>query len=76
MRAAFILAATTPPASDAAPAIFEAYRRAEAQAVQTPFLGIAAVLVVLAASFWLSRRAASSFLRISSLGDGARNGAG
>lgn len=59
--AAFILAANTPPASDATPAIFEAYRRAEAQAVQTPFLGIAAVLVVLAASFWLSRRAASSF---------------
>ena len=38
-----------------------AYRRAEAQAVQTPFLGIAVVLIVVAASFWLSRRAAASF---------------
>lgn len=59
--AAFILAASTPPASDAAPALLDAYRRAEAQAVQTPFLGIAGVLIVLAASFWLSRRASSSF---------------
>ena len=59
--AAFILAANTPPASDAAPAVLDAYRRAEAQAVQTPFLGIACVLIVLAASFWFSRRAAASF---------------
>lgn len=59
--AAFILAASTPPASDAAPAVLDAYRRAEAQAVQTPFLGIACVLIVVAASFWLSRRAAASF---------------
>lgn len=59
--AAFILAANTPPASDAPPAAFAAYRQAEAQAVQTPFLGIAAVLIVVAASFWFSRRAAASF---------------
>jgi MFS transporter, FHS family, L-fucose permease len=59
--AAFILAANTPPASDAAPAVVEAYRHAEAQAVQTPFLGIAVVLIVVAASFWLSRHAAASF---------------
>ncbi|HEY3916584.1 MAG TPA: sugar MFS transporter [Stellaceae bacterium] len=59
--AAFILASNTPPAADAAPALIEGYRHAEARAVQTPFLGIACVLIVLAASFWLSRRAASSF---------------
>jgi len=59
--AAFILAANTPPPSDAAPALLDAYRHAEAQAVQTPFLGIACVLLVVAASFWWSRRAAASF---------------
>lgn len=59
--AAFILANIPPPPSDAAPAMFEAYRLTEAHAVQTPFLGIACVLIVLAASFWLSRRAAASF---------------
>jgi MFS transporter, FHS family, L-fucose permease len=59
--AAFILAANAQPPGDAAPAVLEAYRHAEAQAVQTPFLGIAAVLIVLAASFWFSRHAAASF---------------
>jgi len=58
--AAFILAANQPPRG-AAPALLDAYRHAEAQAVQTPFLGIAIVLIVLAASFWLLRRAAASF---------------
>ncbi|HEX4191481.1 MAG TPA: sugar MFS transporter, partial [Stellaceae bacterium] len=59
--AAFILSANAPPASDATAAALDAYRHAEAQAVQTPFLGIAAVLIVLAVSFWMLRRAASSF---------------
>jgi MFS transporter, FHS family, L-fucose permease len=59
--AAFILANNAPPPSDAAPALLDAYRHAEAQAVQAPFLGIAVVLIVLAVSFWLLRRAASSF---------------
>ncbi|HLI21234.1 MAG TPA: sugar MFS transporter [Stellaceae bacterium] len=59
--AAFILAANTPPASDAGAAALEAYRHAEAQAVQTPFLGIAAVLIIVAASFWYTRHAAASF---------------
>ncbi|HEX3973446.1 MAG TPA: sugar MFS transporter [Stellaceae bacterium] len=59
--AAFILSSNALPPSDATPAVLDAYRHAEAQAVQTPFLGIAAVLTVLAVSFWLLRRAASSF---------------
>src|SRR5262249_50421603 len=59
--AAFILAANAPPPRGAGRAIIDAYRQAEAQAVQAPFLGIAAVLIVLAVSFWLLRRAASSF---------------
>ena len=59
--AAFILAGNAMPPSDVAPAALEAYRHAEAQAVQTPFLGIACVLIVVAASFWFSRRAASAF---------------
>jgi FHS family L-fucose permease-like MFS transporter len=58
---AIILAANEAPPAGAAPAVLEAYRHAEAQAVQTPFLGIAGVLIVVAASFWLSRSAASSF---------------
>ena len=59
--ASVILAANEPPPAGAAPALLEAYRHAEAQAVQTPFLGIAIVLIVLAASFWFLRRAAASF---------------
>jgi FHS family L-fucose permease-like MFS transporter len=59
--AAFILSANAPPPGDATPAMLDAYRHAEAQAVQTPFLGIAAVLIVLAVSFWMLRHAASSF---------------
>lgn len=59
--AAFILASNTPPASDAGAAALEAYRRVEAHTVQTPFLGIAAVLIVVAASFWYARHAAASF---------------
>ncbi|HWE71778.1 MAG TPA: sugar MFS transporter [Stellaceae bacterium] len=59
--ATFILSADALPPSGAAPAVLEAYRHAEAQAVQTPFLGIAVVLIVLAVSFWLLRRAAASF---------------
>jgi len=37
-----------------------AYRQTEAQAVQTPFLGIAAVLTVLAMVFWFQRNAPSA----------------
>jgi FHS family L-fucose permease-like MFS transporter len=61
--AAFILTATTPPGDPAsiAPALLEAYRHAEAQAVQTPFLGIACVLLVLALSFWFGRRQSADF---------------
>lgn len=59
--AAFILAVSVAPAADAPPALVEAYRRAEAHAVETPFLGIALVLIVLAASFWLSRRTTAAF---------------
>jgi MFS transporter, FHS family, L-fucose permease len=59
--ATFILAANAPPPSDATPAILDAYRHAEAHAVQTPFLGVAAVLIVLAVGFWMLRRAAASF---------------
>jgi FHS family L-fucose permease-like MFS transporter len=59
--AAFILAANEPPPAGATQTVIDAYRYAEAQAVQTPFLGIAAVLIVLAASFWFSRRVAAAF---------------
>jgi len=39
-----------------APDILAAFRRTEAHAVQAPFLGIAAILVVLAAVFWRFRK--------------------
>jgi FHS family L-fucose permease-like MFS transporter len=60
--ATFILGATTAgdPAT-IAPDLLDAYRRAEAHAVQAPFLGIACVLLVLALSFWLGRRRATDF---------------
>ncbi len=60
--AAFILGATAAgdPAT-IAPDLLDAYRRAEAHAVQAPFLGIACVLLVLALSFWLGRRRAADF---------------
>ena len=57
----FILASNTPPPSNATQAVLDAYRKVEAQAVQTPFLGIALVLIVVAVSFWILRRAAASF---------------
>lgn len=43
-----------------APSVLEAFRKTEAHQVQLPFLGIAAVLVVLAAVFWLLRRSAAA----------------
>ena len=60
--ATFILGATAAgdPAT-IAPDLLDAYRRAEAHAVQAPFLGIACVLLVLALSFWLGRRRAADF---------------
>ena len=44
-----------PDASTMTPAALAALRKAEAHAVQLPFLGIAAVLVAVAAVFWLMR---------------------
>ena len=47
----------TPPDPRTTPAAaLEAYRAHEAQAVQTPFLGIAAVLALLGVAFWFARR--------------------
>ena len=56
--AALILGAASVPAPDPASvttAALEAYRRAEAHAVQAPFLGIAAVMVVMAVVFFVLR---------------------
>lgn len=44
-----------PDAAKLAPEMLEAYRKVEAHAVQLPFLGIAAILGVLAVVFWLLR---------------------
>lgn len=46
-----------PDPKTAAPAILAAFRRAEIHLVEPPFLGIAAVLLLLAMIFWLLRRA-------------------
>jgi FHS family L-fucose permease-like MFS transporter len=57
--AALILGASTtaaaPDPATTAPAVLDAYRRAEAHAVQFPVLGIAVVMVLVAAVFWLLR---------------------
>ena len=56
--AALILGAASAPAPDpatTAPAVLQAYRQAEAQAVQGPFLGIAVAMVLVAAVFFLLR---------------------
>ena len=45
-----------PDAASLTPEALEVYRKAEAHAVQAPFLGIAAVLVVLALVVWFLRR--------------------
>lgn len=50
----------TPDLSKLSGAALRAYRQSEAHAVQTPFLGIAAVLAVLAVIFWLLRNSPSS----------------
>lgn len=47
---------TAPDAAKVAPEVLETFRRAEADAVQAPFLGIAAILLVLAIVFWFLRR--------------------
>ena len=50
--------------------MLEAYRKAEAHAVQLPFLGIASVLVVLAVVFWLLRRSPAAPSSASEVGGG------
>ncbi len=59
-----------PDAAKLAPEMLEAYRKVEAHAVQLPFLGIAAILGVLAVVFWLLRHspAAPSAARESGTG--------
>ncbi len=59
-----------PDAAKVAPAVLEAYRKAEAHAVQLPFLGIASVLVVLAVVFWLLRRSPAAPSSASEVGGG------
>jgi FHS family L-fucose permease-like MFS transporter len=54
--AALILDRGAPIGTDAAVAMSEAARRAEASALQVPFLAIAAALVVVAAVFWWKRK--------------------
>jgi len=49
-----------PDAAKLAPEVLEAYRKAEAHAVQAPFLGIAAALLLLALVFWFLRRSAAA----------------
>jgi FHS family L-fucose permease-like MFS transporter len=49
---------TPPDPAKTQPAVMAAYRHAEAAAVQLPFLGIAAVLAVLAVLFWVLRKSA------------------
>ncbi len=46
---------TAPDPTTTAPDVMEAFRKAEAHAVQLPFVGIAVILLVLAATFWLVR---------------------
>jgi FHS family L-fucose permease-like MFS transporter len=67
--AALILGAASAAAPDpatTAPAVLDAYRKAEAHAVQFPFLGIAAVMVVVALIFWLLRDRVTSLRPVES----------
>jgi len=47
---------TAPDPARVSPEVLETFRKAEAAAVQAPFLGIAVILLVLAVVFWLLRR--------------------
>jgi len=46
---------SSPDLATTAPDILDAFRRTQAHAVQAPFLGIAAILIVLASVFWIFR---------------------
>lgn len=61
-----------PDAASLTPPALEVYRKAEAHAVQAPFLGIAAVLVVLALVFWFLRRSPAAPSAAGEAGGGFR----
>ena len=70
--AAFILggSSTPPDISSLSADALAAYRHAEAQAVQGPFIGIAAGIVVLVAVFWSLRRLQGPALAVQPAGSG------